>query len=171
MIDQLLNEAWNDTLVIDAKPAPHAMPEQPLDALHYGNGRFIDPRQATLESSWEIKTPDWQAIPGSKRSRFTSLAMLCAEEPGASLTLKFTGTAVGAYVVAGPDAAILETRVDEGNIQPVNLYHRFSKGLHYPRTVMFATDFPAGEHVLTLRIADDSASHGHAARIMKFVAN
>jgi hypothetical protein len=171
MIDQLLDEAWGKALAGDAKPTPHAMSKQPLDALHYGNGRFIDLSQATFESGWEIKTPDWQTIPGSKRSRFTSISMLCAEQSGAALTLKFTGTAVGAYVVAGPDAAVLEARVDEGVIQPVNLYHRFSKGLHYPRTVMFATDLPAGEHVLTLRIANDSKSNGHAARIMKFVAN
>ena len=171
MIDQLLDEAWGAALASDAKPMPHGRPDQPLDPLHYGNGRFVDLARATVGSGWEIKNPDWQGIPGSKRSRFTNIPMLCAEQSGATLTLKFTGTAVGAYVVAGPDAAILEARVDEGEIQRMSLYHRFSKGLHYPRTVMFATDLPAGEHVLTLRIANDSESDGHAARIIKFVAN
>ncbi|MEO2007806.1 MAG: GDSL-type esterase/lipase family protein [Pirellulaceae bacterium] len=171
MIDQLLDTAWDDPLEKKATPNPHAMPERPLDSLHYGNGRFIDLTKATIETGWEIKTPNWQAIPGGKRSRFTGIPILCGEEPGATLTLKFTGTAVGAYVTAGPDAAILEARVDGGDVQSVNLYHRFSKGLHYPRTVMFATDLSAGEHVLTLRIADDSKSSGHAARIIKFVAN
>jgi pimeloyl-ACP methyl ester carboxylesterase/lysophospholipase L1-like esterase len=171
MINQLFDEAWGEPLATAAKPTPHAMPQQPLDARHYGNGRFIDLSQAMVESGWEIKTPNWPAIAGSKRARFTRIPLMCGEQPGASLTLKFTGTAVGAYVVAGPDAAILEARVDQGDVHSVNLYHRFSKGLHYPRTVMFATDLPAGEHVLTLRIADDSKSKGHAARIMKFVAN
>ena len=78
---------------------------------------------------------------------------------------------MGAYVVAGPDAGMLEARVDDGDFLPVDLYHRYSKGLHYPRTVMFATDLPAGEHELTLRVAEKSKSGGHAARIMKFVAN
>ena len=87
------------------------------------------------------------------------------------MTLKFTGTAVGAFVVAGPDAGILEARVDDGEFKPVNLYHRFSKGLHYPRTVMFGSGLVAGEHVLTLRVSAETTSTGHAARIMKFVAN
>jgi lysophospholipase L1-like esterase/pimeloyl-ACP methyl ester carboxylesterase len=168
MIDQWLDA---ETLPIGAKPTAHPMPDRPLDALHYGNGRFVDLKEAALESGWEIKTPDWKAIPGSKRSRFTNIPMLCADRPGAGLTLKFTGTAVGAYVVAGPDAGILEARVDDGEFQPVTLYHRFSKGLHYPRTVMFASELPPGEHVLTLRVAKDTDSEGHAARIMKFVAN
>ena len=171
MIDQLLDEAWGAALASDAKPMPHGQPDQPLDPLHYGNGRFVDLARGMIGSGWEIKNPDWQAIPGSKRSRSTNIPMLCAEQSGATLTLKFTGTAVGAYVVAGPDAAILEACVDEGEIQRVSLSHRFSKGLHSPRTVMFATDLPAGEHVLTLRIANDSESDGHAARIIKFVAN
>ena len=171
MIDELLDKAWREEVLKNAKPVAHAMPVQPLDALHYGNGRFVDLSQAKLESGWEIKTPDWKAIPGSKRSRFTSIAMLCADRPGAEFTLKFTGTAVGVYVVAGPDAGILEVRVDDGEFQPVNLYHRFSKGLHYPRTVMCAANLPTGEHVLAARIAKDSTGGGRAVRIMKFVAN
>ena len=171
MIDQLFDQAWSEPLASDAKCEPHAVPDQTLDVLHYGDGRFVNLKQATLKSGWEIKVPDWQALPGGKRPRFTSIPMLCADQSGAELTLKFTGTAVGAYVVAGPDAGILEVRVDEGDLQPVNLYHSVSKGLHYPRTVMFGKDLPAGEHVLTLRVAEDTTSDGHAARIMKFVAN
>jgi pimeloyl-ACP methyl ester carboxylesterase len=171
MIDRLLDSAWSDPLPGDAQPVPHALPDRPFDQLHYGEGRFVDLQQATLGPGWEIKTPDWKALPGGKRARFTSIPMLCADQPGAQLTLKFSGTAVGAYVVAGPDAGILEAQVDEGDFRPVNLYHRFSKGLHYPRTVMFGTNLPAGEHLLTLRVAEDTKSDGHAARIMKFVAN
>ena len=171
MIDKLLDDAWSQPLPKDAQPVPHDMPEEPLDALNYDNGCFVDLEQAVIKTGWEIKTPDWKSLPGSKRSRFTSIPMLCADQPGMELTLKFTGTTVGAYVVAGPDAGILEARVDDGDSQPVNLYHRFSKGLHYPRTVIFGTDLPAGEHVLTLRISEDTESNGHAARIMKFVAN
>ena len=97
--------------------------------------------------------------------------MLCSQRPGAELTMKFTGTAVGAYVVAGPDAGVVEARVDDGDFQPVDLFHRFSKGLHYPRTVMFETNLPAGEHLLTLRVASKTSSGGHAVLIMKIVAN
>ena len=171
MIERLLGKAWNEPLAKAAPPRAHAMPDRPLVALHYGNGRFVDPGQATLKSGWKIRTPDWKAIAGGKRSRFTRIPMLCGHQPGSGLTLKFSGTAVGAYVVAGPDAGVLEARVDGGEFRPVNLYHRYSKGLHYPRTVMFATDLSTGDHVLTLRIAGETSSGGHAVRIMKFVAN
>jgi methenyltetrahydromethanopterin cyclohydrolase len=131
----------------------------------------VDLAEATLKAGWQIKTPDWKALPGGKRSRFTSIPMLTADKAGAEMILEFTGTAVGVYVVAGPDAGILEARVDDGEFQPVNLYHHYSKGLHYPRTVMFAADLPAGNHVLTVRVSAETRSSGHAARIMKFVAN
>lgn len=171
MIDELLERAWSEPLPDGAPPVPHALPAEPLDPLHYGNGRFIDLKQPQIESGWEITTPDWKQLPGSKRSRFTGIPMLCADTPGAELTLKFSGTAVGVYVVAGPDAGILEARVDGGETRSVDLYHRFSKGLHYPRTVMLGTDLPPGDHVLTLRVSSGTSSSGHAARIIKFVAN
>ena len=109
--------------------------------------------------------------PGSKRSRFTSIPMLTATEPGAETTLAFEGTAVGTYIVAGPDAGIAEASIDGGPFHSVNLFHNYSKGLHYPRTVMLGTDLASGKHTLTLRISADTKSIGHAMRIMQFVAN
>ena len=87
------------------------------------------------------------------------------------MTLKFTGTAVGAYIVAGPDAGVVEARVDGREPTEVNLLHAFSKGLHYPRTVMLGTDLPPGPHTLVLRISPKTQGSGHAMRIMQFVAN
>jgi len=97
--------------------------------------------------------------------------MLCATEPGADLSLKFTGTAVGAYIIAGPDAGMVEATLDGGAVQSVNLYHRFSANLQYPRTVMFGTELNPGDHTLTLRISNETRSGGHAMRIMQFVVN
>ena len=171
MIDALFNQAWSEERLHATQPNRTAICPPPLDALHYGNGRFVDLEQATFAAGWEMKIPAWQTLPGGKRQRFKSVPLLCTDEPGAELTLKFTGTAVGVFVVAGPDAAILEAQVDQRSRQRVNLYHRFSQGLHYPRTVMLATDLPPGEHLLRLRVAADSQSNGHAARIVKFVAN
>ena len=151
--------------IVAARPWWKDASERPLLALP------VDLEQAKLDNGWEIKIPDWKTLPGSKRARFTNSAMLCADQPEAELTLTFTGTTVGAYVVAGPDAGVLEARVDDGDFTPVNLYHAYSKGLHYPRTVLFGTDLAAGEHVLTLRVSSDTVSGGHAARIVKFVAN
>ncbi|MDP6849245.1 MAG: SGNH/GDSL hydrolase family protein, partial [Kiritimatiellia bacterium] len=86
---------------------------------------------------------------------------------------EFEGTAIGAYVLAGPDAGTVETTVDGKNPAKVNLYHRYSGGLQYPRTVMFATDLQEGRHVLTLKVSEETGSKlkGHAIRVLNFVAN
>jgi hypothetical protein len=87
------------------------------------------------------------------------------------LTLAFEGTSVGAYVVAGPDAGVIEASVDGGPVRKVDLYHRFSRGLHYPRTVMLGTELRPGRHVLKLRVSGETHSAGHAVRVMEFGVN
>lgn len=67
-----------------------------------------------------------------------------------------------------PDTAF--TFTDAGSF---NLLHRFSRGLHYPRTVVFAADLEEGEHEMTMRVSEKtrSATGGHAVRVLHFVAN
>jgi hypothetical protein len=170
MIDELLTEAWQKPLSAGAAKVAHETPT-PVDTLSYEAGRFVDPAEAKVISNWRLETPNWKELKGSTRGRFTSLKMLCADQPGAELTLEFSGTAVGAFVVAGPDAGELEASVDGGPTKLVNLYHRFSSGLHYPRTVMLATDLAPGRHTLKLRVSPETKSSGHAARIMQFGVN
>ena len=170
MIDDLFNRAWAAPLPADAATKAHLLPE-PLDPLSYANGRFIDSKEAQIKSGWTLAVPDSEILQGGKRPRFTSIPMLCAIEPGAEATLSFEGTAIGAYVVAGPDAGILEASVDGGPAINVDLFHHFSAGLHYPRTVMLASDLSPGKHTLTLRISQETKSAGHAARIMQFGVN
>ncbi len=171
MIDELFSRAWAKPLAKEATLVPSLVPLTPLDPLSYASGRFIDVAEATIKQGWTLGLPDWNSLKGGKRARFTSLPMLCATEPGAELSLAFEGTAIGAYIVAGPDAGIVDASVDNGPFQKVDLYHAYSKDLHYPRTVMFATGLAEGAHTLTLRIAADTKSEGHSARIMRFVAN
>ena len=170
MIDELLTRAWVQPLVPSTKPVPHVLPE-PLDPLNYSAGRFIDPAQAKIKSGWTLAVPDWKALKGGKRERFTKIPMLSATEPGAELTLDFDGTAVGAFVVAGPDAGVAEASIDGAPFAAVDIYHAYSSGLHYPRTVMLGTDLKPGKHTLTLRMSAETHSSGHAMRIMQFTAN
>ena len=170
MIEKMLDRAWSGKLPAGAAKVAHKVPE-PLDPLSYAAGRFVDPGQAKVQSGWTLGVPDWSKLKGSKRGRFTKIPMLWADQPGAELKLEFEGTAVGAYVVAGPDAGILQASVDGGPAKEVNLLHRFSAGLHYPRTVMLATDLKPGRHTLVLRTSRKTAGTGHAARIVQFVAN
>ncbi len=173
MIDELMAVAWAEPLPPDAAKTAHPIPAEPLDPLCYQRGRFIDPKHAQIAGGWRLHRPEWQQLPGNCRRRFTETPMLCGDEPGAELTLDFEGTAVGAYVLAGPDAGMVEAAVDDGRFRQIDLRHRYSRGLHYPRTVMFHADLPAGKHTLRLRIADrkNPESSGHAVRIVQFVAN
>ncbi len=173
MIGSMLSAAWNKPLPADATFKPRPSPEKPLDENSYSSGRFVDPSQAEVVTGWSLGIPDWQQLPGGKRARFNELPMLHATKLGSEATLKFNGRAIGAFVVAGPDAGIVEVSIDGGEFTQHDLFHRFSKGLHYPRTVMFNADLPPGEHTLRLRISGDHnpASKGTAARIIQFCAN
>ncbi len=101
------------------------------------------------------------------------MKLLTTEQVGKETTVKFKGRALGAYVLAGPDAGVVEASIDGGEWKRVDLYHRYSRGLHYPRTVMFATDLELGAHTAKLRLSAKSnpASKGTAARILQFTVN
>lgn len=173
MIDRLMALAWKDSLAADAKPMSHPLPEKPLDANSYFRGRLVDPAKATMLEGFTIEVPNWSALKGACRARFAKDRLLCAKTSGAELTLNFDGKAVGAYILAGPDAGIVEASIDGQPSTKVNLYHRFSKGLHYPRTVIFASDLEPGQHTLKLRTIDekDTRSLGNALRVLRFVAS
>ena len=173
LIEELLNGAWKDPLPASAAAAPHHLPDRPLDPNHYGGGRFIDPKTAVFAGGWKLEVPDWKNLPGPCRERFRAVPMLCAAQPGAELRLEFTGSAVGAYILAGPDAGVVETAIDDGPFARADLFHPFSRDLHYPRTVMFAGDLKPAPHTLKLRIEaqKNKDSTGYAVRIMQFVAN
>ncbi len=171
LFSQLFQRAWNGPVASDARVAPHAVPERPLDPYSYSRGEYIAPDRARVGSGWVLGVPDWGKLAGSKRERFTSVPMLSADTPGAALTLKFSGSAVGAYIVSGPDAGVVEASIDGGPARRIVLKTPHSGGLHYPWTVMFADELPPTDHILDLRIADEPGSGGHAMRIMQFAVN
>lgn len=169
LIEQLLTSQWN----AGGDPQPHPLPKKLLDNFSYVSAHFVDLESATNREGWSIEVPDWNSLPGGKRERFTNLQMLCATEPGASFQFIFEGTTAVAYVSAGPDAGQLEVSVDGRAVRLVDLYHHFSKGLHYPRSVTLATELPPGKHTLTVTLSakKNPASQGTAARIMELGVN
>jgi lysophospholipase L1-like esterase len=169
MISEILNRSWAKPLPNDAPV--HLLPKAPLDGLSYFAGRLLEPKAAQLKAGWTLEVPNWKNLPGGTRSRFEALPMLCATAPGAELTLDFSGNAIGAFVVAGPDAGVAEVSIDSGVFRSVNLFHEFSANLHYPRTVMLASELSPGKHSLTLRISSQTQKSGFAMRIMAFSLN
>ncbi len=149
--------------------APLSIPA-PMNTHCYANGTKIPADQIllTANNGWTCGVPDWDALEGAKRERFLGIANLYADQPGAEVTVSFTGKVLGFYLTAGPDAGMLEYSVDGGEMQKVDLYHPFSGGLHYPRSVVLADELSAGEHTVAMRISADKneKSKGHAARLI-----
>lgn len=170
MIDRLLNRAWAGPVA--AAPTPHALPA-PLDAHSYDHGRFLPPTDAKIAGGWTVETPDWSKLKGECRGRFKAEKLLCATEPGATLTLPFEGRAIGIYLLAGPDTGRLLVSIDGAAPTLFELYHAHSGGLHYPYTRVFDGDLAPGPHVLTLTVSPerDAKSTGTAVRILKFCVN
>ena len=167
----ILDAGWRGLTAENSSPAPHNSPGEPLNATSYNNGRFLPMESVRNVNGWSHSEPEWKQIPGSKRSRFVGVPLFHADNPGSEAVVSFNGTAIGAFVVAGPDAGRVEFRIDNGEWKNVDLYHRFSKGLHYPRTVMFESDLPDSSHTVTVRIAKPEGGRGSAARIVGFVVN
>jgi len=170
MIERLLDKAWAGPTA--AAPAAHPMPA-PIDGNSYDNGRFLAPDAAQIVRGWSVQTPDWSALKGDCRGRFKTEKLISATEPGATLTLPFTGRAIGIYLLAGPDAGTVDASVDGAPARRVDLYHPYSGGLHYPYTRVFDADLGPGAHVLTLTLTGERnpKSLGTAARILKFCEN
>jgi sialidase-1 len=144
-----------------------------LSDRNYEHGRFLDLKTAQVQSGWTLGEPAWASLPGKTRKQFVGIPMLWADKPAASLVLPFEGSALGMFLVSGPDAGIVEYSIDRSPTKTIDLFTKHSGGLHYPWTCMFASDLAAGPHKLSLRVSDQKnpASKGMAVRIKTFVAN
>ena len=168
----ILEAGWRGLTADSVSATPHAMPVM-LQTSSFAGGQLLAGEVASIRDGWTFSEPDWNNIPGSKRDRFLNIPMLHASQPGATFDLEFTGSAVGLFVVAGPDAGQLQYQIDGEEVQTVDLFHRFSKGLHYPRTVMLARDLSPDKHRVTLTVSEsqNEASQGNSARIIAFAVN
>lgn len=71
------------------------------------------------------------------------------------------------------DLLFVEFAVDGGSFKQVDQYTQWSHYLHIPWAYILAANLKPGKHTLTLRMSRDKnpKSEGHAARIVKFLAN
>jgi hypothetical protein len=151
---------------------PYDLPPA-LDENSYFRGRFVGPEQGLRGKGWAL-CPCWEPDDGiATRMGFFRVPALVSDDPGSECAFDFEGTAVGIFVAAGPDAGIVEYRVDHRIVGSRNLFTRWSSALHLPWAQVLAADLEPGKHRLTLRIAEhkDPASRGHAVRILHILAN
>ena len=150
---------------------PSARLPEPIDQSSFEGGRFLDLNDIVLGEGWSHQTPDWKSLPGSSRERYEGRPLAVSTTPGAELEIKFTGTAAGLFVLAGPDAGAVDYSVDGGPWQTKDLYHRFSKGLHYPRTVVLESGLKPGAHRVKVRVAKPLQPGRTAVRVLHFVGS
>ena len=150
---------------------PNAALPPPMDAFCLENARLITPDQAQTDENWTIGQPDWQQLPGAFRKTFSAYPMIYATKPGATLTLSFKSSRIGIFLLAGPDAGIVTVSIDGQPSKDFDLYHAYSRGLHYPYSVVFADELkPNTVHTMKLTVSENhnTASQGNAVRIMYF---
>lgn len=152
----------------------HQVPAAPLDPGSYGRVRIIPLAETSLLGGWTLGKVGKELLPvGSIRGDYLDRPLIRGDEPGSIFYAEFSGRALTAFVLAGPDAGRLDVSIDGGDWKPVTLFHSFSTGLNYPRTVILADDLNSQFHQAAIRISTSKpeGSKGHAASILKLGAN
>jgi sialidase-1 len=171
MITFLENAFWVDVNE-EAVFTNFIMPEK-LDEYCYDKGKLIDIWKPEIINGWDID-PLW--TPGDKagvRANYHDVPMLVSNKPGSLLRFKFKAKAIGIAVAAGPDAGMIEYRIDDGDWQYLNLFTPWSMHLHLPWYYTLSSELPDKEHILELRTSKmkDEHSKGYSCRIRYFFMN
>lgn len=174
MIQQALEKKWSKPLAKDAKITAHQQKEL-LDPKSYSNGRFLVYEDIEIDQHWKKGAPNWkQENKGNVRTRFQKSPMIYTKTAGAKLKIQFTGTAIGAYMLSGPDAGIIKCTIDGKETKIIDTLHKHS-GFNYPMTLMFFNELSDGEHILELETLPNKKGRikpgGSAFRALYFTAN
>jgi pimeloyl-ACP methyl ester carboxylesterase/lysophospholipase L1-like esterase len=180
MIANALLPEWQKPLAVDAVAKDH--PAVPLlDPKSYSRGRLLPFSDINTDEHWKKDVPNWpKENKGKVRGHFINTPMIYSSSAGAKLSIKFTGTAIGAYMLSGPDTAIVKVTVDGKQSKEIETLRKYSS-FNYPMTVMFFNELEDGEHSLELEILPNQKGGkgrpgggklgGTALRVIGFTAN
>jgi len=171
-IERLFDKMWSNSYT-DMQIKPHDIPSKPLDKFSYFNGKLVDPREAKIKNDWVYETT-WKPSQKSEvRGQYRNVAILETLKPKAELRFSFTGTSIGIYCLCGPDAGIIEYKIDSEKFKNYDLFTEWSSYLYIPWVHMFATELKDAEHKITLRMSPkkNSKSVGTSCQIYYFVVN
>jgi lysophospholipase L1-like esterase len=169
---QFLDNAFAGHIDNDDKITAHSKPDY-LDPFCYEKGALRDISICKLAKGWTVDSL-WNPHDGKRtRRNYVNVPMLISNTVGSKLKLTLQGKTLGIAVAAGPDAGIIEYRIDKGDWQKLNLFTRWSKGLHLPWYYILASDLENKKHNLEIRISEekDEQSVGTACRIRYFLVN
>lgn len=169
----LLDTAWARPLPENVKMMPNPMPAEPLDPFSYYHGRYMDIGEAELVEGF-VYDAAWNPGDGKGvRKGFVDVPVLKTGQPGATLRLKFEGTAIGVFVTCGPDVGVIEYSIDDSAFQQTDQFTQWSSNLHLPWAYVLDAELNPGSHELILRTTNkkNPKSRGHACRIVHFLVN
>ncbi|MHA4809503.1 SGNH/GDSL hydrolase family protein [Flavitalea flava] len=144
-----------------------------LDKWNFANGRYYPVNKASFGSGWALEN-NWTPADGlPTRDGFVNRPMLVSSRTGPTMSLTFTGTAIGMALISGKDAGILEWSVDGSPFRQKDLFTQWSTMLHLPWYILLETGLKNKIHILTLRMADgkNPKSSGNVCRIVHFLIN
>lgn len=174
-IKRMLDAVWQMPLAPESQVKTHPQPD-PLDSWSYFNGRLVDIKEAQTGKGWKFD-PSWKPQTdkekASTRSGFVNVPMLVTDQVGAELTFKFRGTAVGLWIIAGPDVGIIDYQIDNNPWKHQDQFTPWSQQLHLPWMLILADELEDSEHTLTLRTTanKNQKSCGTSCRIVNFCVN
>lgn len=159
---------------VNAEKAASIVLPGPIDPSSYSGVYSIDPQEFAWLGGWRHEPVSRDLLPlGQIRSNYEKYKGLRSDEAGNYLYGAFQGTMLGAFVLAGPDAGILEVSIDAGEWKSVDLFHRYSGGLNYPRSVILADNLSNQFHTFAIRISGEKnpKSKGSTATFLHFHVN
>ena len=166
--------AWMEHAAVE--PATRPLPAA-LDEDSYFRGCYNPLSNVEMNSRWfkgfHFCKPYWPEIPGMIRPLYEPEPIVWSTKPGEQVNFFFSGTAVGLFVLAGPDAGMVKAEVD-GVPYEIDLFHeKYSSRLHYPYTKMIAHGLADQKHRVTLTVFDrhNPKSTGTAVRIYRIGIN
>ncbi|MEM1443017.1 MAG: SGNH/GDSL hydrolase family protein [Verrucomicrobiota bacterium] len=168
----LITQVIGDTISGET-PQLVTLPD-PLFPDSFDRIELIDPMQMNWLGGWKWESVSKELLPlGQIRPDYQKYKALRSDEAGNYLYYTFSGSSLGAFVLAGPDAGILEVSIDGIDWEPVDLYHYYSKGLNYPRSVVLADGLSQSFHTAAIRVSESKNpdSKGHTATFLHFTVN
>jgi sialidase-1 len=144
-----------------------------LNPNSFVNGSYLNIANAQTDADWTLNKNWTPADKLGTREGFVNVPMLETTKAGSSLTLKFTGNAVGMAVISGADAGIINYSIDNDAERHIDLFTQWSTFLHLPWYVLFDSGLTNGPHTLKLTTSSqkNAGSIGNACRIAYFLVN
>jgi len=160
-----------DDTVSGETPQTVTLPD-PLDEKSYSGATMVDVQTFNWLGGWKYGQVSKELLPvGQIRADYEVYPAIRSDEPGNYLYYNFSGTMLGAFVLAGPDAGRLEVSIDSGEWMPVDLHHHYSKSLNYPRSVVLVDDLSDAYHQAAIRTAVGDSEEKKTATILHFQVN